>query len=83
MMRINTIQKIQNSMKKKTRCGRFAHLVPLAPRDTWELEYISLRIPVEIINSAGEGKAGAMHRECLREILELSNGDISAYAIAA
>jgi hypothetical protein len=51
--------------------------VSFAPRNTWELEYISLRIPVEIINSARGGKVFSMHRERLQEFLGLSEGDTS------
>jgi ParB-like chromosome segregation protein Spo0J len=49
----------------------------LAPRNTWELEYLLLRIPVEIHNAPRGGKVFSMHREQVQEILGLSDGDIS------
>ena len=49
----------------------------MAPRDTRELEYISLRIPVEIHNALRGGKVFSMHSEHVQEILGLSDGDIS------
>lgn len=61
--------------KKGTR--EWASPVPLAPRDTRELEFISLRIPVEIINATRGRKVFSMHRERLQEILGLSEDDMS------
>jgi hypothetical protein len=54
-----------------------AHLVPLAPRDTRELEFISLKTPVEILNSASGGKVFSVHRKRLQEILDPSGDDTS------
>jgi hypothetical protein len=49
----------------------------LAARNTRELEYISLRIPVEIHNSRRGEKVHSMLREHPQEVLGLSEGDIS------
>ena len=68
---------MSNWEEEKRETGEWASPGPSAPRDTRELEYLSLRIPVEIINSPRGGKVLSMHREGLQELLWLSDADIS------
>ncbi len=48
-----------------------------APRDTRELEFLSLRIPVEILNSTKGSKIISIQRDHLAELLGVSYENIA------